>query len=141
MQASMFCKANFLLFLDGDNQIVGYQLDDTSIKKMKFIDPKYPTELPEGTENTLLIEDVRCEIKYEKDHISDEEAKITQYEIKESNPLIANRIDKNKDKIKLVTVDNESECPAFAPINLPYTGKLFDCDFCINKPQCYEKLF
>ena len=139
MKATLYCKANYLLFLDSKDEVIAYQLDDSTIKQMKFYNIKFPSELPEGTKKTLLLTNMWSQILYEKENISDIEAKVVTYKMNESASRIAQLAKENLSKS--LTVDGtDSECPSWVPIAKEHEDKLFQCKYCINESECYREM-
>jgi hypothetical protein len=72
-----------MVFLDSKDEMIGYQLDKSTLKKMKFLDIKFPVEPPEGTKKAVVIKEVRSMIVYEKKNIADEMARVVTYQIQD----------------------------------------------------------
>lgn len=138
MKATMFCNANYLIYLNGQDEIIAYQLDESTIKKMYFTPIQFPIALPQDTAKTLVLNDIRSVITYEKDNISDTLARIVTYEINISTLALAMSVKKNLSKS--LNINSEEEiCLAFMPTFPEYKDKLYQCDYCINKIYCVEK--
>lgn len=135
MQATIFCKANYLMFLDSKDEIIGYQLDESTIKQLKFHPLGYPVEPPDGAKKTLVLEDIWSAIQYEKENIQDVEAKVVTYKINEMMYHIAQVVKSHLNQSKPID-DSADECPAWVSISKEHEDKLFQCEFCINKVEC-----
>lgn len=135
MRATIFCKANYLMFLDSKDEIVAYQLDESTIKQMKFHPVEYPIEPPVGAKKTLVLKDIWSAIEYEKENIQDEEAAVVTYKINETMYHIV-QVAKNNSNQSVPIADDSDKCPAWVPISKEHEGKLFQCEFCVNKVEC-----
>jgi hypothetical protein len=136
MNATMYCKANYLIFLNNKDEMVGYQLDESTIKLMKFREIKFPLEPPKGAEKQLVVHDIWSEIAYEKEKIDDENAKVLSYKMHEEMSSVMAQVKKDLDKSSVIT-STDNECPAWVPISEVHRDKPFQCSYCCHEASCY----
>ena len=138
MRATMFCNANYLIYINEKDEIIAYQLDDSTIKKLQLIPIQFPVALPNNTAKTMVLNDIWSSIIYEKDNISDVMARIIAYEMKIDTNALAALVKDNLHK-STPAAGEEEACPAFVPISKEVKDKLYQCDYCVNKIYCINQ--
>ena len=145
MNATLFCKSNFLIFLNAKDEVIGYQLDKSSPDGLKDFRITFPVTPVEGTEKTLVLIDVWSKIFYAKEKIDSDIATITGYEINENNLYIQNTVKMHINEAVLINQDARAEssapdieCPSWIPSKPEFASRRYDCEVCQQEPLCYQ---
>jgi len=139
MQATLWTKANMKVLLDKDMNIIGYQIDESSLKILKILVPEYP--YPNGTKKTLILPDIYIKLVYEKEKIENEFANLVSFELNDSLSIFYDKITFNiKEAVSIQTDENMidddgSTCSGFSPTSEIYEHTYL-CVNCENKRYC-----
>lgn len=135
MEVTLYCTADIVIFLNDKNEIVGYQLDDSQVRKGYFLPPI--KGVPEGAKKKLPMRGVWSKITYTKDVLTDGKPIVVKYKINEPDTSICLQVARKLNLAEPIDGTGEKElCLGFTPINPTFINLSYDCTLCQNRASC-----